>query len=160
MSIPMSVRRLVFVGVSLMMVCALFAGSAGWTSAAPAPGVEGPSLSLNLPSTDELADLPSGASGLAAEINGQELVWNVVDGGIALSLGGPIGGSGPVVYGFCTYAVTSALFALGSVGLAAAAASGGLVVAGIFLAPSFLTQASLAAGSFSALYGLVAAFVC
>jgi len=160
MSIPMSVRRLVLVSVSVMMVFALYAGSAGWTTAAPSPVPEGASLSLNLPSAEDLAVLPSGASGIAAEINGQELVWNVVDGGIALSLGGPIGAGGPVVYGFCTYAVTSALFALGSVGLAAAAASGGLVVAGIFLGPAFLTQASLAAGSFSALYGLVAAFVC
>lgn len=160
MSIPMNVRRFVFVGVSLMMVCALYAGSAGWTSAAPAPGgVEGPSFSLTLPSAEDLAVLPSGASGLAAEINGQKMLWNVVDGGIALSLGGPIGG-GPVVYGFCTYAVTSALFAIGSAGLAAAALSGGLVVAGIFLTAEFLQAAAVAAGSFSALYGLVAAFVC
>lgn len=77
-----------------------------------------------------------------------------------LSLGRPIGSTGPVVYGFCTFAVTSALFAIGAGGLAVAAATGGLVVAGIFLAPNFLAAEAGVATSFSGLYALVAVYVC
>lgn len=60
----------------------------------------------------------------------------------------------------CSVAVASAVYALGAAALAAAAASGGLEVAGVFLAPEILSQLSAAASSFSAVEAIIAQYVC
>lgn len=164
----MSHRRFVAVGLVVMLVCAMVARSttvSAYSADNLASGKTAP-LELSVPTFDELALLPSGASGVAAEINGHSLMWNKVGGKAILSFGGLVQTSNAVgptsgkLFGFCTYAVTSALFAIGAAGLAAASLAGGLVVAGIFLTPQFLAAAAIAATSFSALYSLVGAFVC
>ncbi len=157
----MSHTRSVSIWLVVALALSLVAGSFGVSQVAANGAAP---LSLSLPSAYVVASLPSGASGVAAEINGHTLFWNNVGGKILLSLDQPSqadGGNAVAAWpNFCRYAVTSALFALGAVGLGAAAASGGLVVAGIFLAPAFLTQAAVVATSFSAVYALVGAFVC
>ena len=52
------------------------------------------------------------------------------------------------------------VYALGAGALAAAAASGGLEIAGVFLAPEMLYMLSGVAISWSAVQGIVAAYVC
>ncbi|WP_146134780.1 hypothetical protein [Actinopolyspora mortivallis] len=67
---------------------------------------------------------------------------------------------GQVPSGACTWAVASAVYGMGAAALAAAAASGGLEVAGVFLAPEMLSQLSAVAGSFSAVYNFIGQHVC
>ena len=62
--------------------------------------------------------------------------------------------------GACTSLVAAGVYALGAGALAAAAASGGLEIAGVFLAPEMLYMLSGVAISWSAVQGIVAAYVC
>ena len=56
--------------------------------------------------------------------------------------------------------MAAGVYALGAGALAAAAASGGLEIAGVFLAPEMLYMLSGVATSWSAVQGIVAAYVC
>lgn len=62
--------------------------------------------------------------------------------------------------GFCTYTLTSLIFALGAGALAFMAASGGAVIGGIFFDPTALAQLAAISGSFSALYAFIGSTVC
>jgi|SRR5690625_3389909 len=62
--------------------------------------------------------------------------------------------------GVCVHTVTAGVFALGAGVVAMAAASGGLVVAGVFLSPAVLNLLAGAMGSYSGIQAIVAAYVC
>lgn len=86
----MSHRRFVAVGLVVMLVCAMVARSttvSAYSADNLASGKTAP-LELSVPTFDELALLPSGASGVAAEINGHSLMWNKVGGRRSLASAG------------------------------------------------------------------------
>lgn len=111
----MSHTRSVSIWLVVALALSLVAGSFGVSQVAANGAAP---LSLSLPSAYVVASLPSGASGVAAEINGHTLFWNNVGGKMLLSLDQPSqtdGGNTAAAWpNFCRYAVTSALFGLGA----------------------------------------------
>jgi hypothetical protein len=95
----------------------------------------------------------TGANGLAysAKLVGQTVaVSQVVRPGTAKPMYSP-----------CTVAVSAGLFAIGAAALGVLAVfSGGITVAGVFIAAETLGQLAAIAGSFAALEGFVALYVC
>jgi len=63
-------------------------------------------------------------------------------------------------FGFCHAAAMAAVFAIGSAGLAFLAASGGAVIAGVWLGAEGLGQLSAAMAAGSGLEALVAVYIC
>ncbi|GGM67423.1 hypothetical protein GCM10012275_42510 [Longimycelium tulufanense] len=109
---------------------------------------------------DIIRGLAKGESAAVGTVDGETLVVGKDESGrLTVTVGS--GGSGGVrALGACTWAVASAVYALGAAALGALAASGGAVVAGVFLSARVLGTLSGASGSFSAIYGIIAAHVC
>lgn len=95
--------------------------------------------------------------------NGYDL-YAVTDGNGNASLRAVAEGVNPEsevsTFGACTIAVTAGVYALGAGLLAIAAASGGLTIAGMFLAPNILNLLAGVAGSFVGIQSIIAAYVC
>lgn len=112
--------------------------------------------------------IASGTSVVVGRTAGADILLVRSKGG-AYSLGVNAGSSDPNVKasgqpirteGFCHAAAMAAVYALGSVGLAALAASGGGMVLGVFITAEAANAMSLALAGGSAVSGLVSLYIC
>lgn len=116
------------------------------------------------------AEMKSGGSQLVAVVNGYDLYAQQSSAGVnylrAVPSGEALTGSSDAPESemapasFCVHLVTAGIFALGAAVIGAAAATGGIVIAGFFIQPATLGLISGAMGSYAAVQSIVAAFIC
>lgn len=109
------------------------------------------------------ASLAPGERTLVTTVNGYGVYAQKDATGVTSVLASPEGinpGGGVHPLSICSNVVAAGVFALGAALLAAAALTGGLEIAGVFLSPFVLNMLAAAAGSYAAIETIIAAYVC